>query len=190
MTEPTHPHTTVECLRCVDLCVSRGGRRVIHNVNLSLRADECVSLIGPNGAGKTTLLLALMGYLPPVAGRVELDGRAMRKLSARRRGRFASYVPQTVERIPAFTVHDVVSGGRFPHAAPLSPLGPADRAAVADALRLCGLEDLAQRPVNALSGGERQKTLIAAAIAQDAQVMFLDEPSTALDPGVQLELVQ
>jgi iron complex transport system ATP-binding protein len=109
-------------------------------------------------------------------------------LSATQRGWLAAYVPQTVERLPAFTVYDVVAAGRYPHVPPLRPLGQADRAAVDAALAQCGLTELALRPVNALSGGERQKALIAAAIAQDAQFMFLDEPNAALDPAYQVEL--
>ena len=98
-------------------------------------------------------------------------------------------MPQTVERIPAFSVYEVVAAGRYPHVSPLRPLSHADREHVEEALELCGLTTLAQRRINAVSGGERQKALIAAAVAQDAQVMFLDEPNTALDPAYQIELV-
>jgi iron complex transport system ATP-binding protein len=176
-------------LECVALRVDRGAREVLHDVSFSISSGECVSLIGPNGSGKTTLMLAMLGLLPPAAGRVRLDGVRMHRLSARKRGRFASYVPQVVDRIPAFTVYDVVAGGRFPHVSPLQPLTDADRAAIDAALAQSGLSGLASRRINAVSAGERQKALIAAAIAQDAQVMFLDEPSTALDPAVQIELV-
>ncbi|MBU0637740.1 MAG: ABC transporter ATP-binding protein [Planctomycetes bacterium] len=176
-------------LHCQDLSVRRGQSTVLHDITLTLRADECLSLIGPNGSGKTTLMLTLLGLLRPACGRVLLDEADMHALPARVRGRFAAYVPQVVERIPAFTVREVVAGGRYPHVAPLQPLGPVDQAAVQAALDQCRLADLATRPVNALSGGERQKTLIAAAIAQDAQIMFLDEPNTALDPAYQVELV-
>lgn len=176
-------------LTCECLSVARGGRGVLHEIEIELGSGECVSLIGPNGSGKTTLMLALLGLLPPASGSVRVNGRAVGDLPARVRGRFASYVPQTVERIPAFSLSEVVAAGRYPHVSPLRPLSPADRRHVDGALAMCGLTELAQRPVNAVSGGERQKALIAAAIAQDAQVMFLDEPSTALDPGVQIELV-
>lgn len=188
MSEPAHANNDGWHLECVDLSVRRGGRPVLYDVSLTLHPGECLSLIGPNGSGKTTLMLALLGLLPPAAGRVELDGIPTRRLAARQRGRFASYVPQVVERIPAFTIYDVVAGGRFPHLSPLRPLSDPDRQAVDQALHQCGLSTLAARPVNAVSGGERQKALIAAAIAQDAQVMFLDEPNTALDPAVQVEL--
>lgn len=176
-------------LVCEGLSVRRGGRLVLRDVDVELRAGECLSLIGPNGAGKTTLMLALLGLLPAAAGRVRLDGGDVHHLPARVRGRWASYVPQVAERLPAFRIYDVVAGGRFPHLSPLRPLGGEDHAAVEAALAQCGLTGLAERPIDAVSGGERQKTLIAAAIAQDAEVMFLDEPATALDPAVQVELV-
>ena len=176
-------------LLCEQLSVARGGRLVLHDVNVEFRAGECISLIGPNGSGKTTLMLALLGLLAPASGRVQIDGREMTKLPARVRGRFASYVPQTVERIPGFSIYEVVASGRFPHVSPLRPLSDTDRQHVERALETCGLTALAQRRINAVSGGERQKALIAAAVAQDAQVMLLDEPNTALDPAYQIDLV-
>lgn len=178
------------CLECTGLRVQRDGRAVVQDVNLSLRGGECVSLVGPNGSGKTTLLLALLGLLPPAAGTVRLNGHDLRTISPRQRGRFSAYVPQVLERAPAFRVVDVVAGGRFPHVGPLGPLSASDQAAIQNALESCGLAELAERPFDAISGGERQKTLIAAAIAQDPQVMFLDEPNTALDPAYQRELVR
>jgi iron complex transport system ATP-binding protein len=176
-------------LVCDRLFVERGGRAVLRDVCVEFRSGECISLIGPNGSGKTTLMMTLLGLLPPASGSVRVNGRDIGDLSARARGRFASYVPQTVERIPAFTVGEVVASGRFPHVSPLRPLSEVDQEHVSRALESCGLSALADRRANAVSGGERQKALIAAAVAQDAQVMFLDEPNTALDPAHQLELV-
>jgi iron complex transport system ATP-binding protein len=176
-------------LDCHELSVRRGGRVVLSGVNLSLRAGECLSLIGPNGSGKTTLMLTLLGLLRPAAGSVRLDGAAVYAIAARRRGRWAAYVPQTVGDMPPYSVLDVVAAGRYPHVAPLMPLSRRDREIMDDALRRCGLSELAERPVQSLSGGERQKALLAAAIAQDAEVLFLDEPDTALDPAYVIELV-
>ena len=190
MTETASRDNAAWRLECVGVSVRSGGRTVLHDVNLTLRPGESVCLIGPNGAGKTTLMQVLLGLLPPVAGRVQLDGLALHRLGARRRGRFAAYVPQVVEHIPAFQVRDVVAGGRYAHVPPLRPLSDLDQAAIEGALQQCGLREVAQRPINAISGGERQKALLAAAIAQDAQVMFLDEPNTALDPAYQVELLE
>ena len=177
-------------LACVGLSVRRAGRLVVYDVSLALRSNECLSLVGPNGSGKTTLMLALLGLLPPASGTVALDGQSIQQYSARARGRFAAYVPQNLEQTPALRVYDVVAGGRFPHVGAVQPLAATDHAAIRDALARCGLAELAERPFNALSGGERQKTLLAAALAQDPQVLFLDEPNTGLDPAYQLELIR
>jgi iron complex transport system ATP-binding protein len=176
-------------IECRHVRVRRGDRVVLAGIDLSISSEECVALIGPNGSGKTTLLLAIMGLLPLDGGSILFDGTDIRRIPPRRRGLLAAYVPQVVEHIPAFRVCDVVAGGRFPHVSPLRPLSQSDHEAVQAALRRCGLESLAQRPIHEVSGGERQKALIAAAIAQEARVMCLDEPNTALDPAYQVELL-
>ena len=146
-------------LTCAGLSVRRGGRLVVHDVNLTLRSNECLSFVGPNGSGKTTFMLALLGLLPPASGTVALNGRSIQQFSARARGRFAAYVPQNLAQAPALRVCDVVAGGRFPHVGAVQPLAAADHAAIRDALARCGLTELAERPFDALSGGERQKAL-------------------------------
>lgn len=190
MSEAPAEKAAAWCLECRGLSLRRGGRLVVRDIDLTLRPGERLALVGPNGSGKTSLLLGLLGLLRPAAGSVQLDGREMFRLPARERGRFAAYVPQSLTGLPAFRVRDVVAGGRHPHVRPLARLSDADWQAVERALADCGLSALADRPLDTLSGGERQKTLIAAAIAQDPQVLMLDEPNTALDPAVQLELVR
>lgn len=186
---PITPNPSDWRLECRDVSVARGGRPVLFDVRLSIRAGECVTLIGPNGSGKTTLLLTLLGLLQPTAGSVRFGSAEVTRLPTRERGRFAAYVPQGLEHVPAYPVYDFVAFGRFPHLAPLRPLSPADHAAVSQAIAECGLGDLATRPLNEISGGERQKALLAAALAQDAEALFLDEPNTALDPAYLVELV-
>jgi iron complex transport system ATP-binding protein len=171
------------------LTIRRGGRAVLSDVDLRIAAGECVAIIGPNGAGKTTLLLGLLGLLAPARGAVQLDGRAVQHVAPRTRARFAGYVPQSLAQTPALAVRDVIAGGRYAHTGLWQRWRAADEAAVTAALARCGLTALAERALNTLSGGERQKTLIAAAMAQDAQMLFLDEPNAALDPAYQLELV-
>lgn len=172
------------------LCVAYGQVPVLHDVDLHIALGECVTLIGPNGAGKTTLMRALLGLVPPSSGRVAVGGTDLADMSGRARGHLAAYVPQALANLPAFTVRELVATGRYPHVAPLRPLSARDEAAIDAALRACTLESLAERRVDQISGGERQKALLAAAIAQDAQMMFLDEPTTALDPAYQIELVR
>ncbi len=191
MTDTPVDNTGSWRLECVGLSVRRGRHLAVSDVNLVLDdGDEGVSLIGPNGSGKTTLMLAWLGLLAPSQGVVRLNGRDLRQYAARARGRFAAYVPQVIDQVPPFRVYDVVASGRFAWLGPLRPRSTPDHEAVHSALQRCGLAELAQRPVNAISGGELRKTLIAAAIAQDPRVMFLDEPNTALDPAYQVELVR
>lgn len=177
-------------LECAGLVVQRGRRVALAGVTISLGSAECVSLVGPNGSGKTTLLLAVAGLLLPARGTVRIAGRDMCQYSSWERARSFAYVPQAVERAPAFSVRDVVTGGRYAHIGALRSLSPADETAVQAGLARCGLGPLADRRFDAISSGERQKTLIAAAIAQDAQMLLLDEPNTALDPAHQIELVR
>ncbi len=185
MTDPPRSWT----LRCVGVGVRRGRRELLREIDLTVRVGDCLALVGPNGAGKTTLLKTLLGLLRPAAGDVLLDDKPLHALGARQRGRFAAYVPQTLDAVPAFRVREVVAGGRHPHRARFGGLTAVDAAAIDRALAACGLTPLADRTFDTLSGGERQKTLIAAALAQEPAVLLLDEPATALDPAVQLELV-
>lgn len=170
--------------------VRRGGRMLLADVTLRVRAGECVSIIGPNGAGKSTLLLTLLGLLAPTAGRLTLAGRSLRAWPPRARGRWAAYVPQTLELLPAYTVYDVVAAGRYPHVGAWRALSADDAAAIDAALQLCGLRDLADRRWDQISGGERQKTLLAAALAQSPRLLLLDEPTASLDPAYQVELLR
>lgn len=176
-------------LECNALAVRRGGRLVVEGVGLSVGPGACLSIVGPNGSGKTTLVLALLGLLEPAAGSVRLNGVDVRRMPARERGRWLAYVPQTLVSPPPFRVYDVVADGRFPHAAGLAPLSPADHAIVRDTLARCGLDGLADRVFTTLSGGEQRRTLLAAAMAQDPRILLLDEPNTALDPAYRLDLL-
>lgn len=181
---------TAPGIEAAGLTIRRGGRTVVHGLDFAMRSADCVVLVGPNGSGKTTLMLALLGLLDVTGGLVRMNGVDIRALSARARARFAAYVPQGLERVPALRVRDVVAGGRYPHVGATRAHSQVDRWAVEQALERCGLTELADRPLNTLSGGERQKTLIAAAFAQDPAVLCLDEPNAALDPAYQLELVR
>lgn len=187
------PHTDFQ-VECRNLDVHRGARSVLSKVNLHFGRGECLALIGPNGAGKTTLLLTLLGILRPASGSADLlaDGVAtpLHRLAAARRARLFAYLPQAPEHVPPHEVYDVVAGGRHVYTRPLEPLSPADHQAIREALRAVDMLDLADRPLTELSGGERQKALLAASLAQDAEMLFLDEPTAALDPAYQAVLVE
>ncbi len=172
-----------------DLTVERLGRTVLRSVSLRIEPGECVSVIGPNGAGKSTLMATLLGFLPRVAGTVQIDGAPIESLTRREVARRVAYVPQIQEGYLGYRVREVVEGARYAHLKPLEPLGPDDHAAVRAAVEATRLEPLWERTVDTLSGGERQKVWIASALAQASPALFLDEPTTALDPAHQAELI-
>ena len=166
-----------------------GGRAILGPLDLDVIRGECLAVVGPNGAGKTTLLRCLTGLLRPTRGELLFDGRAFATLSRRELARRIAYVPQIrPSRVP-LTVEEVVMLGRYPHLSPLQ-LAPRARdfAAVDEALAMVGIEPLRRRPIDELSGGERQAVFIAAALAQESEVMVLDEPTIHLDARHQHDL--
>ena len=163
-------------------------RAGVHGVTLQVAAGRLIGIIGPNGSGKTTLLRLLGGLARPSSGRVLLDGRDLRSVSRRGLARRISVVPQETRLAFDFTVQEIVLMGRFPHLGPFEMEGRDDVEIAREALRSTGTLDLAGRPFATLSGGEKQRAIIAGALAQAADLMLLDEPTAALDPGYQLEI--
>jgi iron complex transport system ATP-binding protein len=171
--------------------VELGGTRVLDEVSFCVAAGEWVALIGPNGAGKTTALRAIAG-LVEYDGSIRVDGGEARQLGRRRLARACALVPQLPERPPELTVGEYVLHGRTPHLGYLAAERAEDRAAAARALGRLELGRFAHRPLASLSGGELQRAVLARALAQEADVLLLDEPTAALDLGRQqqaLELV-
>ncbi len=162
------------------------GRLILGPLDLEVRRHESLVVVGPNGAGKTTLLRLLAGLLRPTRGEILLDGRPCRSLSRRQLARRIAYVPQLRPHRVPLTVEEVVLLGRYPYlsAWQIAP-GPGDFAAVAEALAMVGIEPLRERRLDELSGGERQAVYIAAALAQQSEILILDEPTTHLDPSHQ-----
>jgi iron complex transport system ATP-binding protein len=156
-------------------------RPILHDVVLELPAARLTSVVGPNGAGKSTLLKALAGLLP-VAGDVQLLGRPLARIPARERARLLAWLGQNEAAAQDLTSYDVAMLGRLPHRAWLAGPSAADHAAVEQALRATQAWDWRQRPLGRLSGGERQRVLLARALAQQAQVLLMDEPLANLDP--------
>lgn len=168
---------------------SAGPRAVLGPVDLDVLRGECLVAVGPNGAGKTTLLRCLTGLLRPSRGELSYEGRSFASLSRRELARRIAYVPQIRPARVPLRVGEVVLLGRYPHLSPLQ-MAPraADFAAVEEALAVVGIEDLRERPVDELSGGERQAVYIAAALAQRAELLVLDEPTIHLDARHQRDL--
>ncbi len=166
-----------------------GGRTILGPLDLDVLRGECLAVVGPNGAGKTTLLRCLTGLLRPTRGEIAWAGRSFAALSRREIARRISYVPQIRPEHVPLAVEEIVLLGRYPHLSPLQ-LAPRaeDFAAANEALRVVGIEELRGRPVDELSGGERQAVYIAAALAQEAELVVLDEPTLHLDPRHQHDL--
>ncbi|MCB1054512.1 MAG: ABC transporter ATP-binding protein [Acidobacteria bacterium] len=160
-----------------------GGRRILGPLDLELTAGETLAVIGPNGAGKTTLLRLVAGLLEPTAGEVRLRGEPYPSIPRRRLAHHVAYVPQIRPARVPLSVEEVVLQGRFPHLSRwrLAP-SEADFAAVREALAVVGIADLRHRRLDELSGGERQAAYVAAALAQEGELLILDEPTTHLDP--------
>ncbi len=176
-------------LRARDLSVSLGGHPVLTGVSLDVPAGAWVAVIGPNGAGKSTLLRALAGLVTG-SGVVELGGRPATALRRREWARSVAFVPQDPVVPPGLSVSSYVLLGRTPHLGVLAREGAADLAVVARMLEQLDLVPFADRPLDTLSGGERQRAMVARALAQEAPVLLLDEPTTALDVGHQQEVLE
>jgi iron complex transport system ATP-binding protein len=172
-------------LRATQLAVGYPGHAVGSGFELSLQPGQVLALLGPNGGGKTTLLKTLLGLLRPLGGQVELDGQPLHTLSAAARARRLAYVPQSHVGAFAFSVADLVLMGRTAHGSLFAAPSVHDRAVAQAAIERLGIAHLAARPATMISGGERQLALIARALAQEAQLMVLDEPTAALDFGNQ-----
>ena len=164
--------------------VELGGRAVVDRVDATVADGEWVALIGPNGAGKTTLLRAL-ARLVPFAGEIELDGRPLVELGRGELARLVAVVPQEPSTPPWMTVAEYVLLGRTPHLGPLAKEGARDRDAAARALARLDLLPFVGRRLGTLSGGEKQRVVVARALAQEAAIVLLDEPTAALDIGHQ-----
>ncbi len=162
----------------------RPGRTVLSGVSVTLERGELVAVLGPNGAGKSTLLRTLAGMLPPLAGSVELAGRRLEALSARQLARSVGVVLPERATPGMVSAYDLVALGRYPHTGWWGRLRPGDGEVVDRAMAAVGVANLAGREVAALSDGERQKVMIARALAQEPEVLVLDEPTAFLDlPG-------
>jgi len=165
-----------------------GAPRVVDDVSLTIAAGSMVGILGPNGSGKTTLLKMLSGTLTPSAGQVVFGGRPLAGWPRRDVARRIAMVPQETHAPFDFTVLDIVLMGRFPHLGTFALEGPADLAIAQQALASTGMSAFEGRPFATLSGGEKQRVVIASALAQSPELLLLDEPTASLDLGHQLDV--
>jgi iron complex transport system ATP-binding protein len=179
----------VTAIALEDVTVLLGGRRVVDRVSVEVRAGEWVALIGPNGAGKTTLLRAI-ARLVRFLGTIELEGRDSEAMGRTALSRLLAVVPQEPSTPPWMTVGEYVLLGRTPHLGPLAKEGEHDREAAGKALARLDLLEYRERRLGTLSGGEKQRVVVARALAQEARIVLLDEPTAALDIGHQQQALE
>ncbi|MFF2023906.1 ABC transporter ATP-binding protein [Streptomyces sp. NPDC058171] len=173
-----------------DVTVAVGGRALVTGVSLQVAPGEVLGLAGPNGAGKSTLLRTVYRTLRPTSGRVLLDGEDVWRMPGKRLARQLAAVLQESAGDFELTVYDVVAMGRTPHKRAFAGDDADDRAVIASALARLDVDGLADAPFNRLSGGEKQRVLIARALAQQAGTMVLDEPTNHLDLRHQLDVLR
>jgi iron complex transport system ATP-binding protein len=161
---------------------------VLDDVSAAVARGGLVGILGPNGSGKTTLLRLLGGLVRPSVGRISLDGVDLRTIPRAIAARRMAMVPQETQLAFEYTVLEMATMGRYPHLGAFEIEGPEDLEIAREALRATGTHDLAVRLFNTLSGGEKQRVVIAGALAQSPDILLLDEPTASLDLAYQLEI--
>jgi iron complex transport system ATP-binding protein len=181
--------TTVHSLALQQVTLGYGDRTVVDTLDLALPPGRITTIVGANACGKSTVLRAMARLLKPRTGQVVLDGKDLNQLPTKEVARTLGLLPQSPIAPEGIVVGDLVARGRHPHQRMLARWTAADDAAVAEALELTGTSDLADRAVDELSGGQRQRVWIAMVLAQQTDILLLDEPTTFLDVTHQIEVL-
>jgi iron complex transport system ATP-binding protein len=171
------------------LCVARGQRSILKQVDIRLRPGEMLGLIGPNGAGKSTLLRLLAGVMEADAGELSLESAAMASIPQAERARRIAYLPQLSEVAWPMSVERIIELGRTPHLEPWQNPGEEDRAIIERVIGQTDLPAFRHRAFNTLSGGEQARVLLARAMVTQPDILLADEPVSALDPAHQLDVM-
>ena len=175
-------------LQIRDLSFSYGSTQILKDINMELGSSDVLGIVGPNGAGKSTLIRCIDRILVPQNGTLLLDGQEMKQMSSMEIAKKIGYVPQSISNTFPATVFDTVLMGRRPHLGWRSSEKDIDT--VLEVLTMLKIKYLAMRDFNEISGGQQQKVLIARALAQDAEILLLDEPTSNLDIRHQLEVME
>ena len=183
---PSPPNHSLETKQ---LTLAYDGTPIIRNLNLGIPTGKTTVLVGANGCGKSTLLRGLARLLKPKSGKVYLDGKAISQLKAKAIAKKLGMLPQSPVAPEGLTVRDLVAMGRYPYQSWLQQWSKEDDEQVAEALEITTMTELADRAIDSLSGGQRQRAWIAMVLAQDTDILLLDEPTTFLDLSHQVELL-
>jgi iron complex transport system ATP-binding protein len=176
-------------LRADTVTVGYGGEPVVRDLSLAVADGRVTTIVGPNGCGKSTLLRTMARVLRPTSGRVLLDGEPVHQTSTKEVARRMALLPQSPVAPDGLLVRDLVGRGRHPHQRWFSQWSPGDEAIVEAALAMTDTTDLRDRALDQLSGGQRQRAWIAMTLAQDTELLLLDEPTTYLDLAHQVEVL-
>ncbi|MCC6189810.1 MAG: heme ABC transporter ATP-binding protein [Anaerolineales bacterium] len=177
-------------LRLLNLSAGYGARPVLHGISLNIAASQVTALVGPNGAGKSTLIRVLSGVLAARGGEARLNGTDLLRLRPAERARRVAVVPQMLHLPEAFTVGEIVLMGRTPHLPLWAGEGRRDCEVAWAAMRRAQVDELSERRADELSGGEQQRVVLARALAQEPQVLLLDEPTAHLDLKHQVRVLE
>ncbi|WP_391119749.1 ABC transporter ATP-binding protein [Psychrobacillus sp. L3] len=173
-----------------DLSIGYGDRLIVKELSVEIPDQKITTIIGPNGCGKSTLLKAITRIISHQSGSVVLDGKNVVKENTKQLAKKMAILPQTPESASGLTVGELVSYGRFPYQTGFGRLTKKDFEVIEWALQVTGTSEFKFSPVDALSGGQRQRVWIAMALAQETEIIFLDEPTTYLDMAHQLEVLE
>lgn len=171
------------------LHIAYGDKVIVHELDLSIPQGEITALVGANGSGKSTILKAMARLMKPAKGGVFLDGKSIHRMATKEVAKQLAILPQNPVAPEGLTVSELVSYGRFPHQSGLGSLTAEDKEMIAWSLEVTGMSELSDRPIEQMSGGQRQRAWIAMALAQGTNILFLDEPTTFLDMAHQLEVL-
>lgn len=163
---------------------------IVKDLSLTVPNGKITALVGSNGSGKSTILKTMARIMKPKSGSVMLDGKSIHRLSTKEVAKQLAILPQNPTAPDGLTVSELVGYGRYPHQKGFGSLTPEDREIIASAIAVTGMEAFKDRPIDRLSGGQRQRAWIAMALAQQTDILFLDEPTTFLDMAHQLEVLQ
>ncbi|WP_336791035.1 ABC transporter ATP-binding protein [Paenibacillus sp. MMO-177] len=172
-----------------NLDIAYDDRLIVHNLNIAIPQGKITALVGSNGSGKSTILKTMARLMNPSGGSVLLDGRSIHKQSTKEVAKQLAILPQNPTAPDGLTVAELVSYGRFPYQKGFGSLTKEDRGIIQWAIEATGMGEFTDRPVDQLSGGQRQRAWIAMALAQETDILFLDEPTTFLDMAHQLEVL-